>query len=110
MTICKRLVKNYLSAHNIKLDLIALYRQFIPLFSLEDMFDETRHDANSKSRFCAYRFLVFWLYPDIKRGERRPLPACLYSFVQATFPPTDNEEEFADWQFSKFVYGEELDD
>ena len=27
--------------------------------------------------------------------------------VQAMFPPTDDEEEFANWQFSKFVYNED---
>ena len=71
------------------------------------MFDEERHSENTKKRFCAYRFLVFWLYPNIKRRQRRPLPACLYACIQAMFPPTDDEEEFADWQFSEFVYGDE---
>ena len=36
--------------------------------------------------------------------EPKPLPACLYSYVQAMFLPTEAEEEFADWEFGKFVY------
>jgi len=75
---------------------------------VDDLFDEKAHSLNTKKRFCSYRFLVFWLFPDIKKGERRPLPACLYDWVQATFPPTEDEEEFAEWMFSKFVYNEDL--
>ena len=52
------------------------------------------------------REIVFWIYTDIQRKERRPLPGCVVLKVRATFPPTDNEEEFADWQFTGFVYGD----
>ncbi|XP_067931047.1 uncharacterized protein [Watersipora subatra] len=51
---------------------------------------------NARKRLCAYRNLVFWLMPQIRRGERRPLPACLVSKIRALFPPTDDEKEFAD--------------
>ena len=74
---------------------------------LHDLFDSEKHNENVSKRFCSYRLFVFWIFPEIKRKERRPLPACLYSSVQAMFPPTDNEEEFAEWQFSEFVYGED---
>ena len=57
-------------------------------------------------KLCAYREIVFWIYTDIQRKERRPLPSCVVLKVRATFPPTDNEEEFADWQFTGFVYGD----
>ena len=56
-----------------------------------------------KERFCAYRNIVFYLYPGLKRREPHPLPACVYSYIQAQFPPTDNEEDFADWRFSNFI-------
>jgi hypothetical protein len=53
-------------------------------------------------RLSAYRSLVFWTYPDIKKRQRYPLPSCVYGMVRAMFPPTDNEEEFADWVFSEY--------
>jgi len=74
---------------------------------LDDAFDYTRHSMNSKRRFCSYRALVFWLFPNLRRRQRKPLPACLYDWVQASFPPTEDEEQFGDWEFSKFVYNEE---
>jgi len=49
---------------------------------------------------------VFWLFPDNKKGERRLQPACLSEWVQATFFPVENDEEFEDWMFRKFVYNE----
>lgn len=75
----------------------------------DGMLADTVHSEATKGRFCSSRNLVFWLFPDINRKECRPLPACLYSWVQATFSPTDDQEEYADWQFSQFVYGQELD-
>lgn len=80
------------------------------MFLTDDMFDVELHDGNAKNRFCSYRALVMWLYPQVKKKERLPLPACLYSYIQAAFPPTDDEETFADWQFSKFVYRSDSDD
>ena len=56
---------------------------------------------------CAYLELAFWLMPQIRRSERRPLPACLVSKIRALFPATDNEEEFADYVFNGFCYGDE---
>ena len=66
----------------------------------------TTEVQRKKQRLCAYRNLIFWFYPTIRRKQRKPLPSCLYSLVRAMFPPTDNEEDFADWEFSKFVYNE----
>ena len=57
-------------------------------------------------RHCAYRVIVLWIYIDIQSKERWPLPSCVVLKVRATFPPTDNQEEFADWPFSGFVYGD----
>ncbi|XP_067948807.1 uncharacterized protein [Watersipora subatra] len=47
---------------------------------------------NEQKRLCAYRSLIFWAYPSLKRGERKPLPACIYAYVRALFPSTDDEE------------------
>ena len=55
---------------------------------------------------CSYRELVFWIFTDLQRKERRPLPSCLVLKVRATFPPTEDEELFADWVFKGFVYGD----
>ena len=57
-------------------------------------------------RLCAYREIAFWIYTDLQRKERRPIPSCLVLKVRATFPPTDGEELFADWQFKGFIYGD----
>ncbi|XP_067937131.1 uncharacterized protein [Watersipora subatra] len=54
---------------------------------------------NARKKLCACCNLVFWLMPQIRRGERRPLPACLVSKIRALFPPTDDEEKFADYVF-----------
>lgn len=47
--------------------------------------------------------MIFWAFPDIKRKERRPLPSCLYMMIRAIYPPTDDDEEFADFIFSKYI-------
>lgn len=65
--------------------------------------EPTAADLKKKQRFCGYRVMIFWLYPKLKRRQRRLLSACLTSFIQARFPPTANEEDFADWLFSEFV-------
>ena len=77
------------------------------LWLVEDLFPDEEPNVNAKKRLCAYRNLVFWCWPNIRRKERRPLPSCLVSLVRATFPPTDNEEEFANWQFAGFCYAED---
>ena len=71
----------------------------------DDIFPQNPSEADfrRKKRFCAYRNIVFYLYAGLKRRERHPLPACVYSYIQARFPPTDNEEDFADWRFSEFI-------
>ena len=64
----------------------------------------------SQRRMCAYRALVFWCFREIRKGERRPLPSCIYALVRASYPGTENEEEFADMVFSEFEFVEvELD-
>lgn len=74
-------------------------------FIVEDLFpiNPTNEDLQRKKRFCGYRIMIYWLYPELKRKQRRPLPACLYSYIQARFPPVDNEELFADWRFSEYA-------
>ena len=72
------------------------YFSFIVL--VDNIFPFGEPSPNAQKRLCAYRNLVFWLMPQIRRGERRPLPACLVSKIRALFPPTDDEEEFADLQ------------
>lgn len=54
-------------------------------------------------RFSAYRAMVFWAFPNIRRKERRPLPSCLYMQIRAQYPPTLDDEEFADHIFTKFI-------
>ena len=46
----------------------------------------------------------------MRRKERFLLSSGLVSMVRATFPPTENEEEFADYVFAGFCYGELPDD
>jgi len=64
---------------------------------------EIRKLQNEQYRLSAYRSLVFWTYPKIRSGERRPLPACVYAMVRAMFPPTD-DEEYADYNHTLFTY------
>lgn len=58
---------------------------------------------HKQQRLAAYRSVTFWAHPDISRGVRRPLPSCVYMYIRALFPPTDNEEEFADFNFSIYI-------
>ena len=57
----------------------------------------------AQRRPSAYRAVIFWTYPDIKRAERKPLPSCLYGLVRAMCSPTADEEVFADMDFTSFV-------
>ena len=63
-----------------------------------------------QQRLAAYRSITFWSFPDIGKHNRRPLPACLYMMIRALYPPTDDEDEFADWDYSVFIPEAELDD
>lgn len=67
----------------------------------EEMINQRK---NEQKRLCAYRSLVFWAFPHIRRGERRPLPSCIYAMVRAMFPSIQNEEVYADWQHTAFTY------
>lgn len=58
---------------------------------------------NKQMRLAAYRMLIFHTYPDIRRKERRVLPSCVYLMVRAVFMPTASDEEFADYDFTKYV-------
>ena len=64
--------------------------------------EKIKQMLNAQRRLTAYRALVFWTYPDIRRGERRALPSCVYSMVRAAYPPTE-DEEYADWEHSVYV-------
>ena len=75
------------------------------LLILEDLFPGA--STNLRKRLCSYRSMVFWCWPDIRRGERRPLPSCLVHMIRATFPPTEDEEQYAEWQFKGFCYADE---
>ena len=44
---------------------------------------EIEKRKNDQKRHSAHRSLVFWAYPELRRGDRRPLPACTYLFVRA---------------------------
>ena len=56
----------------------------------------------AQRRLSAYKALIFWTYPDIKRGERKPLPSCVYGLVRAMCSPTA-VDVFADMDFTSFV-------
>lgn len=64
--------------------------------------EEIRKRVNAQKRLCAYRALIFWTYPDIRRRERRPLPSCIYAMVRAMFPSEQDEEIWADLQHTVF--------
>jgi hypothetical protein len=72
--------------------------------SIENIFPNGEPVRNARKRLCAYRQMVFWCWPGIKRKERRPLPACLVALIRQKFPPTDDEEEFADFVWKDFSY------
>lgn len=69
---------------------------------------EVKRLKNEQYRLSAYRSLIFWAYPKLRRGERRPLPACIYAMVRAKFPSVDDEEIYADFNHTLFTY-EKLD-
>lgn len=74
---------------------------------VENLFPNAEPVTNAKNRLCSYRQMVFWCWPGIRRKERRPLPSCLVAYIRAKFPPTDNEEQFADFVWKDFSYGDE---
>lgn len=82
------------------------YHKTLLFLLVEDIFPnpQTEEEVNKKNRFLAYRSVVGWIYPNLRKGERKPLPACVYAEIQARFPPTADEEDYADWRFSDFLY------
>ena len=63
---------------------------------------------NAQRRLAAYRSVIFWTYPDIKRRQRKPLPSCVYGMIRATYPSHEDEEIWADLQHT--VYLDEPED
>lgn len=58
----------------------------------------------AKLPFSSYRTMIFYLYTRMsKEDKRHPLPAYVYSYIQAQHPPTEVEEDQADWRFSEYV-------
>ena len=51
----------------------------------------------------------FWCsgFSQVSEKENADLFPLACTPVQAMFPPTADEEEFSEWQFSKFVYDNE---
>lgn len=54
-------------------------------------------------RIAAYRSLVFWAFPYIRKKQRKPLPSCIYMLVRAMYPPTEDDELFAEYDFTQYV-------
>ena len=57
----------------------------------------------AQKRMSAYRSIIFWSYPHIRRGERQPLPSCIYLYVRAMFQAEDDDEAWADHQHSVYA-------
>ena len=70
--------------------------------------EEISRRVNAQRRLCAYRSLIFWTYPNIRKRERKPLPSCIYALVRAMFPSHESEEIWAD--LAHTVYVAEPDD
>lgn len=62
--------------------------------------------ASQRKRLCSYRNLAFWIWSDLRRKERRPLPACVVRKVREKFPPSDEDEQCAEWVFKGFCYAD----
>lgn len=80
-----------------------------PSLFADDLFPNGEPVVNARNRLCAYRQMVFWCWPGIRRRERRPLPSCLVSMIRAKFPPTEDEEVFADFIWKDFSYGPDVE-
>lgn len=80
--------------------------QLVPTVNMPQ--SEINKRINAQRRMCSYRSLIFWTFPDIRRRERRPLPACVYGMVRAAFPAEEDEELWADLQHT--LYAPEPDD
>lgn len=65
--------------------------------------DEHYKRVNAQHRMCAYRSLIFWTYPDIRKKERHPLPACIYRLIRDKFPITQGEEPCDDLQYTVYM-------
>ena len=64
--------------------------QIVPIAQLSQ--DEINKRINAQRRLSAYRALIFWTFPDIRRRDRRPLPSCVYGMVRAMYPSEEDEE------------------
>lgn len=72
--------------------------------------DEIHKLIMAQKRLCAYRSLVFWAYPELRRGERRPLPSCVYLYIRARFQAEEDDEAWGDLQHSVFAFRAANDD
>lgn len=65
--------------------------------------DDIKHRINAQRRMCAYRSVIFWTYPDIRRRQRKPIPSCVYLMIRSMYPNVDNEEIWADLEHTIYV-------
>ena len=64
--------------------------------------DKIKILKREQQRLAGYRAIVLHTWPYIPKKVRRPLSSCSYMLVRATYPPTDDEEQFAEHEFSVF--------
>ena len=65
--------------------------------------DQINRLKRRQQRLAAYRSIIFWTFPEIRKKERRPLPSCIYMMVRACYFDTDSDEEFANHDFSIYI-------
>lgn len=69
--------------------------------------DHTQADTNQRidaqRRLAAYRSVIFWTFPEMRRKERKPLLSCVYSMIRAMYPGHENEELWAELQHTVYV-------
>lgn len=74
------------------------------LISSQDLSDEDiKHKINAQRRMCAYRSVIFWTYPEIRRRQRKPIPSCVYLMIRSMYPNADDEELWADLEHTIYV-------
>ena len=48
--------------------------------------------TNVTFRYAGYRQFVFWVYDDLKKGERKIIPSCVVWSIRERFPKSENEK------------------
>ena len=66
--------------------------------------DQINKLLKEQQRLAANQSMIYWSISEIRKGQRRSLPSCVYMNIRAAFTPDAmTDEEFTDYDYSIYV-------